>query len=102
MPGKPTSDSVIYRQSAPWTLAVENDANGNPVYIGRANPATALLSVSAGTDPKAAGIWQIQKNAFQSITIGGTAQYFLTDISWANGTDAFASVWNNRASITYA
>jgi len=104
MPSYPRSDSVEYKQSAPWTLAIENDANGNPVYIGRAVPANCLLyaGASPAVDPKSKPIWQIQKNTFQALTVGGVTGYYVTDIQWAGGTDTFSNVWNNRASVTYA
>lgn len=96
MPSFARSDSVSYQQSAPWTLAIENDASGNPIYVGRAVPAECLRITQAGTTtPKASAIWQILKLSYDA---GG----FVSDEQWANGNDKFQSIWNNRASLTYA
>lgn len=70
--------------SSNFTLAIEYDANENPVYIGEA---------SIGTAKSATG-WRIKKLTFD-------ANDNLTDLKWADGVRAFTKVWDDRADYTY-
>ena len=67
------------------TESYEVNANGAPVYIGKASP---------GTGKDEAG-WQIQK-----VSYDGSG--FTTDITWASGNSDWDKVWNDRASYSYA
>lgn len=66
------------------TEAIENNANGQPVYHGYAMPGTA----------KSAAGWRIKK-----ITYDGNG--FLTDVQWAGSVNTFSQVWDNRSSLSY-
>ena len=68
-----------------YVIAIEYDANGNPIYIGKALPGTA----------KTASGWQIMKITYDA---NGNA----TDIQWAGGSDAFDKIWNDRATYAYS
>lgn len=59
------------------------DLGGGTVYVGYAQ---------IGTATSAAG-WQIMKVS----EVAG-----VTSITWADATDEFIKVWNNRASYTYS
>ena len=65
--------------------AFENNANGQPVYIGYAEAGTAK------TAPK----WQIRKITYD-------ANNFITDIQFASGTANFDKIWNSRDTYTYS
>ena len=57
--------------------------DSSTTYIGRANHGTATSSAA----------WQIQK-----ITVSGTA----TTIAYANASDNYDQVWDDRASLSYS
>ncbi len=62
---------------------VESDtADAQTTYVGQAAPGTA----------SSAAAWRIKR-----ITDTGSA----VSIDWANGSDAFDQVWDDRASLTY-
>jgi hypothetical protein len=68
----------------------QNDANGNPIYLGRAKAGTA-------TDEQK---WQLQY-----LTYDGTNT--VTSITWPQNPDGRASTeyefsWDDRASYTYS
>lgn len=67
-----------------YTVAIENDVDGNPIYIGLAPQGSA----------KSAAAWQIRKLTFAS----GNP----TDIQFAGGTSAFTSIWDNRSGLSYS
>ncbi len=66
-----------------YTQALENDSNGQPLFIGLATPGSA----------KSAASWQIRK-----ITYSGV---FITDVQFANSSTAFNQIWNDRAGLSY-
>ena len=68
-----------------WTFAFDNNADGNPVYIGKA---------FKGNSDKAQPVWQIRKLTYSGQNV--------TDIQWAGGDDAFNQVWDDRASLSYS
>ncbi len=74
--GRVTSDRII---------KVDYDGGSNPVYIGEAKPGTA-------TSEKG---WRIKK-------ISWDASNNPTEVLWANGSNAFAFVWDDRASYSYS
>lgn len=65
-------------------ILAENDASGNPIYIGRAAPGV-LASAAA---------WQIKK-----VTYDGNSS--MTEARWANANPGFIHVWNDRAAQDY-
>lgn len=67
------------------TVTAENNANGQAAYIGYAEPGTAKSS------PK----WQIRKITYD-------ANGAMTDVQFANGTNKFDKVWNDRATYSYS
>lgn len=69
----------------PLTTALAFDGSNNPIYIGSALQGSA----------KSAGAWQIRK-----LTYDGSNN--VTDIQFANGSDAFNAIWNDRASLSYS
>lgn len=76
-------------QESEVAMQAQNDANGNPVYIGRAKPGTAT-SVSK---------WQIQKLAWD-------ANNSITSVTWPQNSESIPSSdyefeWDNRATYTY-
>lgn len=71
-------------------LQAENDANGNPIYLGRAKVGTAT------SDNK----WQIRAIAYD-------ANQGVTDVTWPENAANIASsnyefVWDDRATYTYS
>jgi YD repeat-containing protein len=65
-------------------LAVEYNAAGDPLYIGRARPAATA----------AAAEWQIAKVTYD-------AARNVTAIQFADGTNEYTKVWNSRSSGGY-
>ncbi len=84
-------DSLHFNDTIPLAieqlhiLAIENDSNGNPIYLGVA---------AAGTLKSDEG-WQIKKLTFD-------ASNNLLDIQFANGTITFVAVWDNRSTYQYS
>ena len=77
-------------QESEVALRAQNDANGNPIYIGRAKVGTAT------SDDK----WQVQFltwDANESVTTVEWPQDALT-----NPSSQYAFVWDDRAGLTYA
>jgi hypothetical protein len=82
--------STVYQQvtisgDALLTQVMDNNASGQPIYIGEALPGSS----------KASALWRIKK-----VTYDGNN--FITDVQWADSTVDFVKVWNDRASYTYA
>lgn len=75
----------VIRINAEFTEKRENNANGQPLYIGQAQPGT--LTSATG--------WRIQKYTYD-------ANFALTDVEWAEGTNAFDKIWDDRATYTYS
>ena len=76
-------------QDSEVALQAQNDANGNPIYIGRARPGTAT-GVSK---------WQIQKLTWD-------ANNAVTAVTWPQNSESKPSAdyefeWDNRATYTY-
>ncbi|WP_169829529.1 hypothetical protein [Desulfatibacillum aliphaticivorans] len=81
-----TTESIQYPYSTgDLTTKIEYDGNGNPLYVGLAAP---------GSSPSSA-CWQIKK-----FTYDGSQN--VTDVEFAEGSNAYDRVWDNRASYTYA
>lgn len=70
---------------ADYIVQMDYDGSGNVIYYGLAAPGSAT----------AQAVWQIKKLAYSG---GGN----LTSILWANGAKTFASVWDNRAALSYS
>lgn len=90
---KPDQDQATYENNAQArrtilagvTTKISYDANNRQEYIGLAKPGTAT---------SAAG-WQIKKMTYN-------ATGFMTDLQFADGTDKFDKVWDNKASYSYS
>ena len=67
------------------TQKIEVDGSGKPIYIGYAEPGTAVTTA----------LWQIKKISYNA---SGVA----TDIQFASGTSEFDKVWNDRAGYSYS
>ena len=77
-------------QDSEVALQAENDANGNPIYLGRAKVGTATT----------ASIWQIRAIAYD-------ANQGVTDVTWpendeGNASAEFEFVWDDRAGYSYS
>ncbi len=68
-----------------YLVYIEYDINNNPVYIGKAQPG----SISSSS------VWQIQKLSYD-------ASGNVTKIEWAEGSDDFNKIWDNRANYNYS
>lgn len=67
------------------TQAIANNAQNMAEYVGEANPGTA----------KAATGWRIKKIVYD-------ANNAVTDVLWAEGSNAFDKVWNDYATYSYS
>lgn len=76
---------IYFTPLAGFITTTEYDADGNPIYIGEANP---------GTGKGSAG-WRIRKIIYD-------ADGNITDIQYADGDANFDNIWNNRASYSYS
>lgn len=65
--------------------ACVNNANGQVIYLGYAQPGTA----------KTAAAWQIRKITYD-------ANGAMTDVEFAEGSNAFNKVWNSYATYSYS
>ena len=68
-----------------YTQQFDYDANGNVIYIGRADIGNATSGAK----------WQIRKMTYDAV---GN----LLTIQFANGNDGYTSIWDNRASLSYS
>jgi len=68
-----------------FTVKIENDGNGNPVYVGKA-PKGAATS---------AAVWQVRKLSYD-------VNQSVTDVQFAGGSNAFDKIYDNRATFTYS
>ena len=64
---------------------IDYDGNGNPEYIGKAQPGT--LSANS--------LWQIKKLTYD-------ANQNVTSIGFAEGGNTYTHIWNDRATYTYS
>lgn len=60
------------------------DIYGNPVYVGK-----AMIGSSAS-----ASAWQIKKIVYD-------INFNITDVQYANSSETFDKIWNNRTSYIY-
>lgn len=77
-------------QDSEVALQAQNDANGNPIFLGRAKVGTATSEA----------IWQIRAIAYD-------ANQGVTDITWPENSEGNASaefefVWDDRATYTFS
>lgn len=68
-----------------YTQMIYQDANDLDQYICIAKPGSAT----------SAAVWQIRK-------IGYSATGKVASVTWANGTDQFIHIADNRASLSYS
>jgi len=67
-----------------FTTYMDYDENNNPIYIGKAQIGTTTDSA----------LWQIKKLNWTGSN--------LTSIQWAEGTDDFTNVWDDRSGLSYS
>ena len=72
-------------ESESTSTAIEYDASGNAIYIGKAGPGAT----------KAQELWQIKKLTYD-------ASGNCTDIQFASGSLAFDKIWNSRTGYNYS
>ena len=70
---------------AGYTQAFDYDGNNNVIYQGWAEPSIAV---------KANAVWRIAKLTYNVSNL-------VTDITWADGNEAFDNIWNDRAGLSY-
>lgn len=75
--------NLILQESHDNFTSLIDEVSSSVTYLGKAQIGSATSDSS----------WQIQK-----ISVSGT----VTTIAWADGTDAFTNVWDDRASYTYS
>ena len=80
--GKDRNETPTYSREQGLDQRIEY-SSGNPIYMGRAFP--------GALDSQA--VWQIYKMQWDS----GNMTY----LRWADKTDDFIKVWNNRATYSY-
>ena len=66
-------------------ISIEYDSDDDPIYIGEAAPSTI----------KSSSLWRIRKITYD-------ASKNITDIQYADGTQTFTKVWNDRATYSYS
>jgi hypothetical protein len=69
--------------SSTYTTKMELSGD-NIVYLGQALPGSAV----------SAAVWRIQKFLYSGANV--------TDLLWADGTNAFSKIWNDRATYSYS
>jgi hypothetical protein len=80
--------AIVSNEVKKFTERFENDANGQPIYQGWADPGAASATL---------GVWRIAKYTYNSTT------NYLEKIEWADGeTDNFDKIWDDRATYTYS
>ena len=75
---------LLYALTDKYAIQIENNSDGNPLYIGEATPGTAT---------SAAG-WRIKKVTYEN---GNPIA-----IEWASGTTEFDKTWDDRADYDYS
>lgn len=87
--GKYVGETDVYAREAGFTQKLAYIAAGNGIgqieYQGLSYPGTATSSAG----------WQIKKFIYDS-------NNRMTDIQWAGGSDAYTSIWDNRAALSYS
>jgi len=84
-PTRPLVDSNSILKTTPDAYTVKIEYSGdNPIYVAKAQPGTAVGSTG----------WQISKLTYSGSNV--------TDVQWADGTNAFTKIYNDRASYTYS
>lgn len=76
--------NITKTRNTPYKERRENGGDGQPIYVGEAEPGTATSSPG----------WRIQLWTYS----GG----LLTQIDWAEGTREFDKVWDDRAGYSYS
>jgi len=79
------TETPVYSRDQGLNQRIEYDVDNNAIYVGRAQPGTANSAAS----------WQIYK-----MTYDGSNN--MTALNWAQGSDNFEFVWNDRTTYTYS
>ena len=77
-------NELVYALTDKYTVVIENNSDGNPLYIGEATPGTATSATG----------WRIKKVTYEN---GNPSA-----IEWASGTTEFDKTWEYRASYDYS
>lgn len=78
-------DQLSNDGGAVYTVKLDYDSNNNPIYIGLAN-------IGAATS---IAVWQIRKIDYDENNDP-------ISVTWADGTDGFEKVWDNRTAYSYS
>lgn len=78
-------NAILQESNQNYTVLVD-EVDSSTTYVGE-----AVINLGDKALPSEAK-WRIRK-----ITVSGT----ITTISWANNTDGFTEIWDDRASATY-
>lgn len=85
VPSRPKTDTNLILKTTPDAYTVKIEYSGdNPIYVAKASPGTAVGSTG----------WQISKLTYSGANV--------TDVQWADGTNAFTKIYNSRASYSYS
>lgn len=84
MPNAQGMQPITVEITSNYTTLLDYDGSGNLIYVGLAN----IGSLSS------ASVWQIRKLVYTGSN--------LTSVLFAQGSDAFVNIWNNRASLAYS
>ncbi len=79
------TETPVYSRDQGLTQKIEYDGSNNAIYIGRAQPGTAITATG----------WQISKLTYD-------VSNNMTSLDWASGLDNFDFIWNNRATYSYS
>lgn len=69
----------------PYSKELDYDANGNVIYFGEA----------IGGTPTSASFWRIKRLSYD-------ASGNLLSALWAEGSNTFVNVWDNRVGLSYS
>lgn len=83
--GVSTGQPFKFTSDVKYTLQIERDGQGNPVYIGFTNPGVAVDATG----------WRICKLTFDG-------QNDVTAMQYADGSTEFNFVWDSRGDYTYS
>ena len=75
------SNTYIYGE---WKVRIEYDSNNNAIYVGETRPGISVSSAH----------WRIKKITYDTSNNA-------TQINWANSSNDFSFIWNDRSTYTY-
>lgn len=78
-------DASVSIAEGNYTLLLDYNSGSSPVYIGEAEPGTSTSEAK----------WRIRKIEYDA---NGNP----ISVKWADGTNSFTKVWDDRATYTYS